>query len=54
MVRLPSVVLPLALQLRGGTPLHYAAAGGHASVIRVLLDAGANADAKDSVREMWA
>lgn len=33
----------------GSTPLHAAAAGGHAEVVQMLLDAGARADVRDRV-----
>ena len=33
----------------GGTPLHYAALKGHSSTAKVLLEAGADASARDNV-----
>ncbi|PSN58644.1 ankyrin, partial [Corynespora cassiicola Philippines] len=35
----------------GWTPLHWAAWGGHETVVRLLIDHGANIDAKSTERE---
>jgi hypothetical protein len=44
------VVLLLLCAQGGGTPLHFAAAYGHASVVTLLCERGANKEAKDYVR----
>jgi ankyrin repeat protein len=34
----------------GRTPLHWAAEGGHPPVVKLLVDSGADVEAKDNVR----
>lgn len=38
----------ISTQYYGAAPIHFAARAGHADVLRVLLDAGANKDRLDS------
>ena len=48
--RLPPPPFGVIFQ-NGGTPLHYAADNGHESTVRLLLDRGADKEAKHKVRD---
>lgn len=49
---LPCHVCCASLQLREDTPLHFAAEGGHASMVKLLVERGANVNETSQVRRL--